>query len=226
MVDATALSANGDHQPDPECGVAADQIATVSNVTQRPLTAGLAIPIQRLPALTNGSHTADPDSPARLAADVSRLNGRIRALLRRSLHVRHLDAGSCNGCDWEIGALTGAIYDVQRLGVDVVASPRHADAVLVTGIVTRHLEPALLATYEAMPRPGLVIAVGACACGGGPFEGSYAVVGPVDRRLPVDVYIPGCPPRPHALIHGLLVAMDRLAPKLARSELTIPADTP
>jgi NADH ubiquinone oxidoreductase, 20 Kd subunit len=99
------------------------------------------------------------------AAD--RLADRIRGLLRRSLHVRHLDAGSCNGCDWEIQALLGPVYDIQRLGIDVVASPRHADLLLVTGSVTRHLEQAALATYEAMPEPRLVIAVGACACGGG-----------------------------------------------------------
>src|SRR5215217_2159743 len=96
-----------------------------------------------------------------------RLGARIRGLLKRSLHVRHLDAGSCNGCDWEIQALLGPVYDIQRLGIDIVASPRHADLLLVTGSVTRNLEQAALATYEAMPRPSLVVAVGACACGGG-----------------------------------------------------------
>jgi Ni,Fe-hydrogenase III small subunit len=148
-----------------------------------------------------------------------RLSARIRGLLRRSLHVRHLDAGSCNGCDWEIQALLGPVYDVQRLGIDVVASPRHADLLLVTGSVTRHLERAALATYEAMPAPRLVVAVGACACGGGVLQGSYCTAGGVGRVLPVDVFVPGCPPRPQALIHGLLVALDRLGPRLERTEL-------
>lgn len=146
--------------------------------------------------------------------DAHRLAQRIRTRLRRSLHVRHMDAGSSNGCDWEIQALLGPVYDVQRLGIDFVASPRHADLLLVTGAVTRHLEAALLATYEAMPAPRLVVAVGACACGGGVLQGSYAVAGGADRRLPVDVYIPGCPPRPQAIIQGLLVAVERLAPRL------------
>ena len=148
-----------------------------------------------------------------------RLGSRIRGLLRRSLHVRHLDAGSCNGCDWEIQALLGPVYDIQRLGIDVVASPRHADLLLVTGSVTRNLRQAALRTWEAMPEPRLVVAVGACACGGGVLQGSYATSGGVDKVLPVDVYIPGCPPRPQALIHGLLVALDRMEPKLRHTEV-------
>jgi Ni,Fe-hydrogenase III small subunit len=151
----------------------------------------------------------------------SRLGERIRKLLRRSLHVRHLDAGSCNGCDWEIQALLGPVYDIQRLGIDIVASPRHADLLLVTGSVTRHLEQAARMTYEAMPEPRLVVAVGACACGGGVLQGSYCTAGGVDNVLPVDVYIPGCPPRPLALIHGLLVALDRLEPKVQRGWYTV-----
>src|SRR5581483_413166 len=146
------------------------------------------------------------------ATEARRLNGRIRTLLARSLHIRHMDAGSDNACDWEIAALLGPVYDVQRLGIDVVASPRHADMLLVTGPVTRHLEPALRATYEAMPRPGLVVAVGDEACGGGVLKGSYAVAGGVDRVLPVDVYIPGSPPRPQALIHGILLALGGTQP--------------
>lgn len=134
----------------------------------------------------------------------------IRRRLGRSLHVRHLDVGSCNGCDWEISALLNPDHDVQRLGIDFVASPRHADLLLVTGAVTRHLEPALRATYEAMPSPRLVVAAGDEACGGGVLQGSYAVAGGVDRCLPVDVYIPGDPPRPEALIYGLLLALDRV----------------
>jgi Ni,Fe-hydrogenase III small subunit len=150
-----------------------------------------------------------------------RLGARIRGLLRRSLHVRHLDAGSCNGCDWEIQTLLGPVYDIQRLGIDFVASPRHADMVLVTGSVTRNLEAAARATYEAMPEPRLVVAVGACACGGGVLQGSYCTAGGVGNVLPVDVYIPGCPPRPQALIHGLLVALDRLEPKLRRCTVEV-----
>lgn len=148
-----------------------------------------------------------------------RLTARIRQLLRRSLHLRHVDAGSDNGVDWELSALLGPVYDLQRLGIDVVASPRHADALFVTGAVTRNLADALRRTYEAMPRPGLVIAAGDEACGGGIWQGSYAVAGGVDRVLAVDVYIPGSPPRPQALIHGLLVALDRLEPRLRASDL-------
>jgi Ni,Fe-hydrogenase III small subunit len=150
-----------------------------------------------------------------------RLSQRIQGLVRRSLHVRHLDAGSCNGCDWEIQALLGPVYDIQRLGIDIVASPRHADLLLVTGSVTRNLEQAALATYEAMPAPGLVVAVGACACGGGVLQGSYCTAGGVGNVLPVDVSIPGCPPRPQALIHGLLLALDRMEQKRHRIELEI-----
>ena len=129
--------------------------------------------------------------------------------LGRSLHVRHLDAGSCNGCDWEATALLNPYHDVQRFGVDFVASPRHADALLVTGTMTRNLEDAAVRTYEAMPEPRLVIAVGACAISGGIFAGSYAGRDGIGEVLPVDVFIPGCPPRPEALIQGLLTAMDR-----------------
>ena len=166
--------------------------------------------------------TYGPDAAATMEratpATAERLRGRIHGLLRRSLHIRHCDAGSENGCDWEINALLNPVYDVQRLGIDFVASPRHADLLLVTGAVTRHLEPALRATYEAMPEPRLVVAVGDEACSGGVLQGSYAVRGGVDRCLPVDVYIPGDPPRPQALIQGLLIALDRLEPKIHRSE--------
>ncbi|HEY5435715.1 MAG TPA: NADH-quinone oxidoreductase subunit B family protein, partial [Candidatus Limnocylindrales bacterium] len=132
--------------------------------------------------------------------------------LARSLHVRHLDAGSCNGCDWEIAALLNPYHDIQRLGIDFVASPRHADLLLVTGIMTRNLEDAARRTYEAMPEPRLVVAVGACAISGGVFAGSYAGRDGIGEVLPVDVFVPGCPPRPEALIHGLLVAVGRMAP--------------
>ena len=141
-----------------------------------------------------------------------RLREAIWRRLGRSLHIRHLDAGSCNGCDWEIAALLNPYHDVQRLGIDFVASPRHADLLLVTGIMTRNLEIAARRTYEAMPEPRLVVATGACAISGGVFAGTYAGRDGIGEVLPVDVLIPGCPPRPEALIHGLLVAVGRLDP--------------
>jgi Ni,Fe-hydrogenase III small subunit/NAD-dependent dihydropyrimidine dehydrogenase PreA subunit len=139
-----------------------------------------------------------------------KLKEKTSRLFGRSLQLRHLDVGSCNGCDWELNALLNPVYDLQRFGVDVVASPRHADGLLVTGPVTHNLEPALWATYEATPDPKLVIAVGACACDAGFLQGSYAIAGGVDRRLPVDVYVPGCPPRPEAILRGILLAMGRV----------------
>ncbi len=140
-----------------------------------------------------------------------RLRSWIARHLGRSLHVRHLDAGSCNGCDWEIAALLNPYHDVQRLGIDFVASPRHADLLLVTGIMTRNLEEAARRTYEAMPEPRLVVAVGACAISGGVFAGTYAGRDGIAGTLPVDVFVPGCPPRPEAIIEGMLVAVGRLA---------------
>ena len=148
--------------------------------------------------------TADPDAEAARAAS------EIRRVLGRSLHLRHLDAGSCNACDWELAALLNPVYDVRRLGIDFVASPRHADGVVVTGPVTRNLETAVRRTLEAIPDPRIVIAVGACAASGGIVGEGYASAGGVDKVLPVDVYIPGCPPRPQAIIFGILVALGRL----------------
>lgn len=153
--------------------------------------------------------------PAMIGPDVNlaealELRRAVRRTLARSLHIRHLDAGSCNGCDWEIAALLNPYHDLSRLGIDVVASPRHADLLLVTGTMTRNLEDAALRTYEAMPEPRIVVATGACAISGGVFAGSYAGRDGIGEVLPVDVYIPGCPPRPEALIHGLLVAVGRM----------------
>ena len=146
------------------------------------------------------------------------LTRRSQSILHRSLHLRHLDAGSCNACDWEITATTNAIYDIQRFGIDFVASPRHADAVLVTGPVTRNLQIAVRRTYAAMPEPKLVIAVGVCACSGAVYPTGYAAGAGVDAVLPVDIYVPGCPPRPQAIIQGLLLAMDRLAQRVRFTE--------
>lgn len=143
-----------------------------------------------------------------LEESAARLRERIRDRLGRSLHVRQVDAGSCNGCELEIAATANPVYDMERFGIHLVASPRHADVLLVTGPVTRNMEVALRRTYEAAPEPRIVVAVGACGCSGGIFgEGTYASVGGVDRVVPVDVYIPGCPPRPQAILNGLLVAM-------------------
>lgn len=128
----------------------------------------------------------------------------IRNLLGRALNVRQVDAGSCNGCEAEITALNNPYYDLERFGIHFVASPKHADMLLVTGPVTRNMEVALRRTYEAMPAPKLVIAVGACGCSGGIFAGSYAVTGAVDQVIPVDGYVPGCPPTPAMLLTGIL----------------------
>jgi Ni,Fe-hydrogenase III small subunit len=136
----------------------------------------------------------------------------IRTLLGRALNIRQVDAGSCNGCEAEIGALTNPYYDLERFGIHFVASPKHADMLLVTGPVTRNMAEALKHTYEATPAPRLVVAVGACGCTGGVFAGSYAVVGAVDKVIPVDGFIPGCPPTPSMLITGILnVLIDKRA---------------
>jgi len=150
------------------------------------------------------------DAGPSLAESAARLRERIHGRLGRSLHVRQVDAGSCNGCELEIAATTNPLYDLERFGIHLVASPRHADVLLVTGPVTRNMEIALRRTYDAAPDPRVVVAVGACGCSGGIFnEGTYASIGGVDRVVPVDVYIPGCPPRPQAILNGLLVAMGR-----------------
>jgi Ni,Fe-hydrogenase III small subunit/formate hydrogenlyase subunit 6/NADH:ubiquinone oxidoreductase subunit I len=139
---------------------------------------------------------------------------RIHKLLGRSLAIREVDAGSCNGCELEIVALNNPIHDIERFGIQFVASPRHADMLLVTGPVTRNMELALLKTHQAMAQPKVVVAVGACGISGGIFGQTYASLGSVDKVLPVDVYIPGCPPRPQALMHGILLAVGRLAERL------------
>ena len=133
----------------------------------------------------------------------------IAARYGRSLAIRHVDAGSCNGCELEIHALNNPYYGIERFGVHFVASPRHADMLLVTGPVSRHMEAALRRTYEATPSPKLVIAVGECGACGGEFGVSYASCGAVANVIPVDAVIPGCPPTPLALIHGILQAITR-----------------
>ncbi|MFG1477033.1 NADH-quinone oxidoreductase subunit NuoB [Xanthobacter sp. V4C-4] len=146
----------------------------------------------------------DADEIATLA---TALGDVATARLGRSLAIRQVDAGSCNACELEIHALSNPFYDLERFGLRFVASPRHADVLLVTGPVTRNMEEALRRTYAATPAPKWVVAAGACAIDGGAFAGSYAVLGGVDAALPVDLRIPGCPPSPLALLKGLLSLM-------------------
>ena len=137
------------------------------------------------------------------------LAARGRRLFGRSITIREVDAGSCNGCELEIHALNNAVYDVERFGLRFAASPRHADVLLVTGPVTRNMKVALERTYAATPDPKWVVAVGDCGCGCGVFEGSYAVVGAVDKVVPVDLHVRGCPPRPVDLLRGLIALIDK-----------------
>jgi len=125
----------------------------------------------------------------------------------RALAIRHVDAGSCNGCELEIHACNSPYYNLERLGIKFVASPRHADLLLVTGPVSRHMEVALLRTYDATPDPKLVVAIGDCGCSGGIFGESYASCGRVANVVPVDVAVPGCPPTPTAIMQGILTAI-------------------
>jgi Ni,Fe-hydrogenase III small subunit len=143
------------------------------------------------------------------------LKERARRLYGRSITIREVDAGSCNGCELEINALSNAVYDVERFGIRFAASPRHADVLLVTGPVTHNMKVALERTYAATPDPKWVVAVGDCGCGCGVFEGSYAVIGAVEKVIPVDLHIPGCPPRPIDLLRGLLALMDKSTRKMA-----------
>jgi Ni,Fe-hydrogenase III small subunit len=171
------------------------------------LTVGLRI-------LGNG-HASSDASAADLEAEIeSTLRDEITRVFGRSLHIRHVDAGSCNGCESELQALNNPYYNLHRLGIFFTPSPRFADLLLVTGPVTRPMEEPLRNAYEAMAEPKLVVAVGACACSGGIFPPTAFTLGGVDRIVPVDVYIPGCPPPPVALMHGLLVAVGRLEPKI------------
>ena len=149
---------------------------------------------------------AGGDDVIRLLHEV---DARARRLFGRALAIREVDAGSCNGCELEITGLTSPVYDSERFGVHFVASPRHADMLLVTGPVTRNMAVPLVKTYEATPSPKLVVAVGDCARTCGVFKGSYAVAGSVDQIIPVDVFVDGCPPEPASILQGILAAIGR-----------------
>jgi Ni,Fe-hydrogenase III small subunit len=156
-------------------------------------------------ALTEAPPAVEDAALAELAASVERS---ARRRLGRSLAIREVDAGSCNGCELEIHAISNAFYDLERFGLRFVASPRHADVLLVTGPVTKNMREALERTYQATPDPKWVVALGDCALDGGIFAGSYAVVGGVSNVVPVDLHIRGCPPSPNAILKGLIALLD------------------
>ena len=160
--------------------------------------------------------TEPPPALAEESAALARdLDAAARRRLGRSLAIRQVDAGSCNGCELEINALNNAFYDFERFGLHIVASPRHADVLTVTGPVTRNMAGALKAAYEAMPDPKWVVAIGDCARDGGCFAGSYAVLGGAHHVVPVDLHIPGCPPRPIEILRGLLALLERVNARLS-----------
>ncbi|RME35453.1 MAG: NADH-quinone oxidoreductase subunit NuoB [Gammaproteobacteria bacterium] len=164
-------------------------------------------------SLATGIVTEPP--PSTEDRELERLGIEVRRHLEAryggSLAIREVDAGSCNGCELEIHALNNPYHDLERFGIHFVASPRHADALLVTGPVSRHMEAALRRTLAATPEPRIVIAAGECACTGGIFGTSYASCGAVENVVPVDVRIPGCPPTPRMLLQGILAAVRRKA---------------
>jgi len=166
-----------------------------------------------------GIRTEPTPTPAMQASETARLQQKILRTLGRALTIRQVDAGSCNGCELEIHALGNPYYNIEGLGIRFVASPRHADLLLVTGPVSKHMAIALKRTYDATPEPKLVVAVGDCGCTGGIFGESYASLGRVANVIPVDVEVPGCPPPPAALLQGILAAITRHAPAPANPDL-------
>ena len=173
--------------------------------------------------LTERPPEADEAMLAGLAAQVDRA---ARQRLGRTLSIREVDAGSCNGCELEIHALNNVVYDLERFGLRFVASPRHADVLLVTGPVTTNMREALERTYNATPDPKWVIAVGDCARDGGVFAGSYACVGGVASVLPVDLHIPGCPPSPTVLLKGLLALLENVRTAATTTAAAMPGAGP
>jgi Ni,Fe-hydrogenase III small subunit len=161
----------------------------------------------------NGIRTEPaPQHSDGLRSEIERIQSDVLDILGQALMVRAVDAGSCNGCELEINALGNPYYNIEGLGIKFVASPRHADLLLVTGPVSRNMADALRRTYDATPEPKLVVAVGDCGCDGGIFGESYASVGPVSKVIPVDVWVPGCPPAPLEILRGILTAVRRCRP--------------
>ena len=158
-------------------------------------------------AVTGIKTEAPPEPLEALRVTTDRLRAEVLALFAGALTIRHVDAGSCNGCELEINSLNNPYYNLEGLGIKFVASPRHADMLLVTGPVSRHMETALRRTYDATPEPKLVVAIGDCGCTGGIFGESYASRGRVSNVIPVDVAVPGCPPTPLAIMQGILSAI-------------------
>ena len=207
------------------CGLCADADTAIRMTNQCELAAVASQNLRhtaRYRLNDNGTHHRLLQAPTAAIANTDsietvgrELKDRIVSVLGHSLHIREVDAGSCNGCEVEIHGLNSPVYDLERFGIHFVASPRHADLLLVTGPVTRNMELALRKTYDATPDPRLVVAVGACGCSGGIFGRNYATRGAVDTVIPVDVYIPGCPPNPHALLHGILLAIGRITERRA-----------
>jgi Ni,Fe-hydrogenase III small subunit len=152
---------------------------------------------------------APPDIGAQAEVEISRIQKELLDILGQALTIREVDTGSCNACELEINALGNPYYNIEGLGIRFVASPRHADLLLVTGPVSRNMEVALKRTYDATPEPKLVVAVGDCACDGGIFGETYATCGRVSNIIPVDVVVPGCPPEPLAIMRGILTAVRR-----------------
>jgi Ni,Fe-hydrogenase III small subunit len=160
-----------------------------------------------------GCHSeAAPDIGADAAAEATRIHSELLQILGQALTIRQVDAGSCNGCELEINALGNPYYNIEGLGIKFVASPRHADLLLVTGPVSRNMQTALQRTYDATPEPKLVVAVGDCGCDGGLFGESYASCGRVANVIPVDELVPGCPPPPLEILRGILKAVRRRIP--------------
>lgn len=161
-------------------------------------------------SLKTGVVTGQYPVSAAPKAEISPSAKKNACTFHRSLTIREVDTGSCNGCEMEMNALMNPVYDAERFGIHIAASPRHADALVVTGPVTVNMEKALKDVYKTTPEPKLVIALGDCACDCGMFKSSYAVTGPVERHIPVDVKIPGCPPRPAEILKALLTVLGRI----------------
>ena len=164
-------------------------------------------------ALTGIVSQPPPEADAALRVAQQRLEDAVLRWFAGALTIRHVDAGSCNGCELEIHAMNNPYHNLEGLGIRFVASPRHADMLLVTGPVSRHMEIALRRTYDATPDPKLVVAVGDCGCTGGIFGEGYATCGRVSNVIPVDVAVPGCPPTPAAIMQGILTAIELSQPR-------------